>query len=142
MDPATIFCPHLACPARGQVGQGNIRVHARREQRWRCIQCHKTFTATNGTALYRLRTPAQTVTLVRTLLAPGCPRQAIVVALGFDERTVAAWMARAGGHSRAVHEHLVEQPHDLGPVQADEIRVKTPGGVVWMALAMLVSTRL
>ena len=24
MDPATIFCPNLACPARGQIGQGNI----------------------------------------------------------------------------------------------------------------------
>jgi transposase-like protein/plasmid stabilization system protein ParE len=142
MDPATIFCPHLACPARGQVGQGNIRVHSRMDQRWLCIQCHKTFTATKGTALYRLRTPAQTVTLVLTLLAHGCPLQAIVVAFGFDERTVAAWMARAGVHSRAVHEHLVAQPHDLGQVQADEIRVKKQGGVVWMALAMMVSTRL
>lgn len=142
MDPATIFCPNLACPARGQVGQGNIRVHARTDQRWLCRQCQKTFTASKGTALYRLRTPAQTVTLVLTLLAHGCPLQAIVVACGCDERTVAAWMARAGVHSRAVHEHLVEQPHALGQVQADAIRVKKQGGVVWMALAMMVSTRL
>jgi transposase-like protein len=142
MDSATIFCPNLACPARGQAGQGNIRVHSRTDQRWLCRQCHKTFTTTKGTALYRLRTPAHTVTLVVTLLAHGCPLQAIVVAFGFDERTVAAWMARAGGHSRAIHAHLVEQPHDLGQVQADEIRVKKQGGVVWMALALMVSTRL
>jgi transposase-like protein len=142
MDPATIFCPNLACPARGQVGKGHIRVHSRTEQRWRCVQCHKTFTVTKGTAFYRLRTPAETVTLVLTLLAHGCPLQAIVVAFGCDERTVAAWMARAGIQSRAVHAHLVEQPHALGQVQADEIRVKTQGGVVWMALAIMVSTRL
>jgi transposase-like protein len=142
MDPATIFCPNLACPARGQVGQGNLRVHSRLDQRWLCLQCHKTFTTTKGTAFYRLRTPADTVTLVLTLLAHGCPLQAIVVAFGFDERTVASWMARAGVHSRAVHGHLVEQPHDLEQVQADEIRVKKQGGLVWMALAMRVSTRL
>lgn len=125
MDPTTIFCPPLACPVRGQVGQGNIRVHSRTEQRLFCMQCRKTFTATKGTALYRLRTPADTVTLVLTLLAHGCPLQAIVVAFGFDERTVAAWIARAGRQSRAVHGHLVEQPQDLGQVQADEIRVNT-----------------
>jgi hypothetical protein len=31
---------------------------------------------------------------------------------------------------------------DLGQVQADEIRVKKQGGIVWMALAMMVKTRL
>ena len=24
MDPTTVFCPNLACPARGQRGEGNI----------------------------------------------------------------------------------------------------------------------
>jgi hypothetical protein len=41
-----------------------------------------------------------------------------------------------------VHESLVEQPRDLGQGQADEIRVKKQGGIVWMALAMTVKTRL
>ena len=43
---------------------------------------------------------------------------------------------------QAVQEYLVEQPRDLGHVQADEIRVKTQGDIVWMALAMMVHTRL
>ena len=34
------------------------------------------------------------------------------------------------------------QPRDLGQVQADEVRVKTQCGVVWMAMALMVSTRL
>ena len=29
MDPTTVFCPNLACPARGQTGQGNIGIHSR-----------------------------------------------------------------------------------------------------------------
>lgn len=142
MDPASVFCPNLECPARGQASQGNIRIHSRKDTRFRCTACRKTFAATKGTALYRLRTSATTVTLVVTLLAHGCPLQAIVVACGFDERTVASWAARAGVQGQAVQEHLVEQPRDLGQVQADEIRVKTQGGMVWMALALMVRTRL
>jgi transposase-like protein len=142
MDPATTFCPNPACPARGQGGQGNIGIHSRKDKRFICTECRKTFAATKGTAFYRLRTPVETVALVMTLLAHGCPLQAIVVAFGFDERTVAAWGVRAGRQGQAVQEHLVEQPRDLGQVQADEIRVKKQGGIVWMALAMMVSTRL
>jgi transposase-like protein len=142
MDPTTVFCPNLACPARGQAGQGNIGIHSRKDQRFICMQCHKTFTATKGTVFYRLRTSTETVALVVTLLAHGCPLQAIVAAFGFDARTVAAWWARAGEQCQAVQEYLVEHPRDLGQVQADEIRVKTQGGIVWMALAMMVRTRL
>ena len=96
MDPTTVFCPNLACPARGQTGQGNIGSHAQKEQRFICHACHKTFSATKGTAFYWLRTAAETVALVVTLLAHGCPVQAMVAAFGFDERTVADWWARSG----------------------------------------------
>jgi hypothetical protein len=41
-----------------------------------------------------------------------------------------------------VQEHLVEHPRDLGQVQAEEIRVKKQGDIVWMALALMVRTRL
>jgi transposase-like protein/IS1 family transposase len=142
MDPTTVFCPNLACPARGQIGQGNIGIHSRKDQRYLCTACHKTFSARKGTALYRLHTAVETVTLVVTLLAHGCPPQAIVAAFGFDERTVMRWLARGGVHSQAVQAHLVEQPRDLGQVQADELRVKKQGGIVWMALAVMVRTRL
>jgi transposase-like protein/IS1 family transposase len=142
MDLAATFCPNLDCPARGQTEQGNLGIHSRKERRFICKQCHKTFTMTTGTAFYRRRTPAETVSVVLTLLAHGCPLQAIVVAFGFDERTVAAWFARAGRQAQAVQEHVVEQPQDLGQVQADEIRVKQQGKISWMALAMSVGTRL
>jgi transposase-like protein/IS1 family transposase len=142
MDPTTVFCPNTHCHARGQTGQGNIGIHSRKDQRFLCTECHKTFSATKGTAFYRLRTAAETVTLVVTLLAHGCPPQAIVAAFGFDERTVTRWMARGGVQGQAVQEHLVEQPRDLGQVQADELRVKKQSGIVWMALAMMVHTRL
>ena len=74
-------------------------------------------------------------------MAHRCPLQAIVVAFGSDERTVAGWLVRAGVQGHVVQEHVVEQPRDLGQVQADEIHVKKQGSVVWMALAMMMSTR-
>jgi hypothetical protein len=81
--------------------------------------------------------------LVLTLLSHGCPTQAIVVAFGLDERTVARWLVGAGRHCQRVHEHLVEQGQvDLQHVQADELWVKQVGGKVWMALALAVPTRL
>ena len=115
MDPTTTFCPNLDCPARGQTGQGNIGIHSRKEQRLICTQCHKTFTTTKGTAFYRVRTPAETISLVLTLMAHGCPLQAIVVAFGFDERTVAAWFARAGRQAQAVQAHCGRAAARPGP---------------------------
>jgi transposase-like protein/IS1 family transposase len=142
MDPQTVFCPNLDCPARGQTGKGNIHVHSVKERRYLCDVCHKTFAETKGTVFYRLQTDSAEVTRIVTLLAHGCPLQAIVVAFELDERTVKEWFTRAGEHCEHVHEHLVQQPRDLGQVQADEIRAKMEKLVVWLALALQVSTRL
>jgi transposase-like protein len=142
MDPQRVFCPNPDCPARGQTGKGNIGIHSQRERRYRCRACGRTFSARRGTTFYRLRSAEETVTIVITLLAHGCPLQAIVVAFGLDERTVQAWHKRAGAHCQRVQAHLVEQPRDLGQVQADELWVKLQGLKVWMAMALQVSTRL
>jgi len=143
MNPETIFCPNIDCMARGQQGRGNISIHSQAEQRCYCNVCEKTFSIRKGTLFYRLRTDPVQVMLVLTLLAYGCPVQAIVVAFGFDERTVRKWWQRAGDHCQQVHHHLVEsKPLDLGQVQADEIKVKIQGRSIWMAMAMMVSTRL
>jgi len=143
MNPHDIFCPNIACTARGQIGKGNIGVHSRKEKRYICDECQQTFTTTKGTIFYRLRTEPKTVLLVIALLAHGCPIQFIVHAFGLDERTVRDWWQRAGKHCQKVHEHKVEQAQlDLQQVQADEIKVKKQSGYFWMALAIMVPTRL
>lgn len=96
-----------------------------------------------GTIFYRLKHEAQLVIIVLTLLAYGCPRQAIVAAYGLDERTVKSWGQRAGEHCQQVHDQTVGHSQlDLPQVQADEIKAEIQGGTVWLALAMMVSTRL
>ena len=142
MDPQTQFCTNMACPARGKVGKDNIVVHSRKEARYQCKVCGKTFAATTGTPFYRLRNPVELVTLVVTLIAYGCPVQAIVAAFQLDERTIMIWQARSGKHCQQVPQQLVQPPRELGHVQADEVRVKAQGKILWMAMAIMVQTRL
>jgi hypothetical protein len=81
--------------------------------------------------------------MVITLLAHGCPLQAILVAFALDERTVARWEREAGMQCRRVHEHIVEAGRvKLGQVQADELRVRVVGGVMWLLGALAVESRL
>ena len=143
MNLIEIFCPNIGCPARGQRNKGNISVHSQAEQRCYCEVCETTFSVKKGTIFYRLKTDPVRVMLVITLLAHGCPVQAIVAAFGFDKRTVKKWWKRAGIHCQQVHEHIVEHSQlDLQQVQADEIKAKIQGGTIWIAMAMMVSTRL
>lgn len=74
------FCWNSACPARGQRGQGNIVMHSRKRRRYKCRQCGKTFTERTGTMFAGLRSDPVLVVIVITLLAYGCPLQAIVQA--------------------------------------------------------------
>ncbi len=99
------------------------------------------------TPFYLAHTEAQTIALTVNLVAHGCRIEAIAAVFGFQARAARSWIDRAGEHCEAVHNELVVQPRYLGQVQADEIRVKTQGGhngsgVVWMAMALMVSTRL
>jgi transposase-like protein/IS1 family transposase len=143
MNARSQFCPNWECESRGQIGQGNIVSHGSKRPRYKCKTCGKTFSANAGTALAGLRQPKELILTVVTLLAYGCPTQAIVHAFGLDERTVADWQYRAGKHCELVHKEKREREHiDLQHVQADEIRVKARGAILWMALAMMVPTRL
>jgi transposase-like protein len=143
MDPSAQFCPNPACPDKGECERGTIHIHSQKERRYRCTTCGKTFAATAGTAFYRLHRPAALLVVVVTLLCHGCPIQAIVAAFGLDERTVTAWLHRAGAHGQAVQEALVQTGQvEVGQVQADEICVKVCRGRVWQAMALAVPSRL
>src|SRR5262249_45745009 len=143
MDPQGQFCPNPDCPARGQAGRGNIKPHSLKERPFPCTTCRKTFAAPKGPPFYRLHKDPSLFVCVVTLLAHGCPAQAAVAAFGLDERTVASWQAKAGGHARDVHQHFLDtQKVDLRHVQADEIYGKTQGGRCWLAMALAVPARL
>ncbi|MBV9454539.1 MAG: hypothetical protein JOZ19_10530 [Rubrobacter sp.] len=76
-------------------------------------------------------------------MAYGCPLQAVVAAFALDERTVARWQRESGHQCRRLHEHLVQAGGVLlAQVQADELRIRIVGGVVWLASALSVTSRL
>jgi len=143
MDPQAQFCHKSDCPAVGQTGQGNITIHSRKERRYRCKTCGRTFTERKGTALEGLKKEVALFTIVITLLAHGCPIPAIVAAYELDVRTVRAWLQKAGAQCEKVHRHFLgQQLLDLIHVQVDELKVKLQGGWLWLASAICVPTRL
>jgi len=143
MNPQEHVCHNPQCWVYGRPGAGQIVIHSQQEQRYRCKRCGTTFSATAGTPFYRLHHPHALVVTVVTLLAYGCPVQAIVAAFGLDERTAADWQRRAGRQGERVHGQRVQAGAvTLGQVQADELRVRVVGGIVWLAMSLSVASRL
>ena len=68
------------------MGAGNICIHSRKEYRYCCKTCGKTFVATHGTPRYRRKYDEQIVGWVISLIAYGCPLAAIVATFGIDAR--------------------------------------------------------
>jgi hypothetical protein len=76
------------------------------------------------------------VLAVVTLLAYGCPVQAIVAAFGIvDERTVARWQRESGSQCRRIHEHLIE----AGRVELLQVLRPTRSGSQGCRWSLLVS---
>ena len=43
MDQRAQFCHNADCPERGVVGDGDIRIHSREDQRYQSRRCKRTF---------------------------------------------------------------------------------------------------
>jgi hypothetical protein len=143
MDPRNRFCHNQRCWAYGRAGEDHIVIHSQKERRYKCKRCHKTFSQTKGTAFYRVHNSHEVMVAVVTLLAYGCPIQAIVAAFSLDERTVCRWQKESGNQCRRLHEHIIQAGGVLlEHVQADELRIRIVAGVLWLASAISVSNRL
>ena len=142
MNPHQRWCHIRRCRAYGRPGEPH-RDPCQKERRYQCKRCRRTFSETTDTPFYRMHKPKWLVLAVVTLLAHGCPLQAIVAAFAIDERAVVRWQRDSGSQCRRIHEHLIEAGRvELLQVQADEIRVKAVGGVFWLASAIEVRSRL
>ena len=104
-------CPHC----RGTSVRRNGTNRGR--QRWRCGDCGKTFGATLGTPLYRLRTPlAQIVVALRVVMRRGSLSGAEEIT-GHKRETIRRWLLQVLAHAQAVTEVLVKD------LELDEVEV-------------------
>ncbi len=110
MDPHTRFCHNERCWAYGRAGEAHVVILSRKERRYKCKRCAKTFSQTRGTVLYRAHKPHELIVTVVTLLAYGCPVQAIVAAFGLDERTIHRWQGESGWQCRRGYTNTSSKP--------------------------------
>ena|SRR5215218_8833514 len=123
-DPASPPCPR--CGIVGATRNG----HMRGRQRWVCGGCRRSFGATTGTPLYRLKAPPEEVArALLVVLRRGSLRAAEEVT-GHKYETIGRWLRLAGEHAAALTDALV---HDLelGEVEVDEFWsfVRRKGGL-------------
>lgn len=143
MNPHSYSCTNKNCTLYEQVENNQLVIHSQQENRLKCTCCNKTFSIRKGTGFYRLRYDQKIITQVMTLLAFGCPAQAIVSTFGIDYRTLDRWAERFGTTSRSLHKCLCFSIFDNVHIQADELYQKLRGkGKAWIATALDVTSRM
>src|SRR5438477_10399457 len=106
------------CPRCGVVGASR-NGHMRGRQRWVCPGCGRSFGATTGTPLYRLKAPpAEVARALVVVLRRGSLRAAEEIT-GHKYETLGRWLRLAGGHAEALTAALVRDL-ELGEVEVDE----------------------
>ena len=90
MDPTTTFCPNLACPARAKLVRA-ILVSIRERQTLSLYAVLQNIQRYQGHRLLSAAHRGRPCHPDHHVACPWLSGQAIVVAFGFDERTVAAW---------------------------------------------------
>ena len=97
-------CPHCGCTSVRRFGRKNG------QQRWHCPACGRTFGATTGTPMYRLRTPPAEVARALLVVMRRGSLSAAEEITGHKYETIGKWLRRAGEHAEALTHALV---HDL-----------------------------
>jgi transposase-like protein len=85
-------CPHCHGSRIISYGAYPTRVGSRR--RFRCKECDRTFSDTNGELHYRAQSDRETLDLARALHAGGHSKASIARRLGVSWNTVARWVVK------------------------------------------------
>jgi len=104
-------CPHCGCTSVRKNGS------TRGKARWHCPDCGKSFGATHGTPLYRLRTPVEEIARTLLIVMRHGSLSAAEEITGHKYETIGEWLRRAGEHAREMTEVLVRE------LELDEVEV-------------------
>lgn len=108
-------CPNPACQHAHVVRNGTLSGH----QRYHCRGCGAWFGETQGTPLYRLRTPVEEIAQALLIVMRRGSLRAAEEVTGHKYETIGAWLRLAARHAEALTPVLV---HDLqlSTVEVDE----------------------
>lgn len=108
------YCPNESCTDYGKLQKGNEQQNIRkfgktknRTQRYQCISCQQTFTATKGTIFYRRRTPMKEILEALAMVAEGMRISSVARVKGHKEDTISDWLQEAGNHIEKVEAILL-----------------------------------
>ena len=87
-------CPNKNCPCYGSVSGKNIRIHSKRDMRYQCAYCKKTWVAHRGDMYYGLRAPKEKIDRALRLYDEGKSVREIAREVGVSPSTVQRWSAR------------------------------------------------
>ena len=106
-------CPHCGGAATVRKGRTEGR------QRWVCRSCRRSFGATTGTAVYRLKTPVAEVARALLVVLRRGSLLAAEEVTGHKYETIGRWLRQAAAHAEALTDALVHDVH-LTEVEVDE----------------------
>jgi transposase-like protein len=124
-DFTHLACPDPDCPAYGQRGAGNLRLHGwsgkgHRIRCLRCATCGTDFSERANTPLFGLRTSEETLASLARHLADGTGARATARLCGVSLNTVLRFTKRFGKHAELFHDLEVRgvQPRQIQPDEA------------------------
>ena len=123
-DWSAFACPNPDCPAYGQRGQGNLRLHGwsgsgHRIRCLHCATCGTDFSERANTPLFGLRTTPDKLVAIAEHLADGCGVRATARLCKVGRNTVLRFTQRFGQHAELFHDQEVRHV-DPKQIQPDE----------------------
>jgi transposase-like protein len=99
------FCPNEVCSKYGKLQEKESKPNIKKYgftpggvQRYQCLTCKQTFTATKGTIFYRRRTDASEILETLAFLAEGVRISTLSHVKGHKEDTILDWLREAARH--------------------------------------------
>lgn len=126
-----IACPYKECEKHGKAGLDNIIWWSRKEGRYKCKSCNRSFTWFTEKIFSNKKHSPDTICEVLQLLAEGMSIRGISRVKRIKPETVIRWRREAAAHLNELEDFLLSTC-ELEQVQIDEIytfiKKNTPAG--------------
>ena len=119
-------CPNAECPLFKRMNRGNVSAistymtESRKRRIFRCRHCETTFSETQDTVFFDLRTSEEKVMMALKMLLVRVDLSGISFVLGVHEETVLAWLVRAAAKAHGDQRAFAAEPaRHPGPTRRD-----------------------